>query len=94
MDQTNIEKIKRIIAEWNPLGAAASKIPDLNEYETEVDDILFALEMEFDFPKKKVTKSQTKKIVRAVLNEAFNLHLSDSECDEPTDKILKILNGN
>jgi hypothetical protein len=51
---------------------------DLNDYETEVDDIIFNLKIEYDFPKKSVSKKQLSKIVKEVLNDAFDLYLTSS----------------
>ncbi|MFE3867483.1 hypothetical protein ACFX5E_05265 [Flavobacterium sp. LS2P90] len=92
MNQQKIEQIKSILKYWNPLGNAEHSIPDLNDYETEVDDIIFSLEIDYDFPEKSVTKNQLSKIVKEVLNQAFELHLTNAECDAPSEEILKILN--
>lgn len=92
MNEQKIEHIKAILMSWNPLGNAAHKTPDLNNYETEVDDIIFNLNIDYDFPEKSVSKKQLSKIVKEVLNEAFNLYLTSSECDTYSEKILKILN--
>jgi hypothetical protein len=40
-----------------PLRTAENNIADLNDYETEVDDIIFHLEIEYDFPEKSITQS-------------------------------------
>jgi hypothetical protein len=91
MNQDKIEQFKAILKKWNPLGTAENNITDLNDYKTEVDDIIFNLEIEYDFPKKSITKKQLSKIIKEVLNEAFNLHLTHSECDVYSEEILKIL---
>lgn len=92
MEQQKIEQIKSILKHWNPLGNAEHSIQDLNDYETEVDDIIFNLEIEYDFPEKSVTKKQLSKIVKEVLNQAFDLYLTNSECDAPSEEILEVLN--
>lgn len=92
MNQQKIEQIKSILKQWNPLGNAEHSIPDLNDYETEVDDIIFNLEMDYDFPEKSVTKKQLSNIVKEVLNQAFDLYLTSSECDAPSEEILEVLN--
>ncbi len=92
MNQQNIEKIKSILTNWNPLGNREHSITDLNDYETEVEDIIFNLEIEYDFPEKSITKNQLCKITKEVLNQAFDLHLTDSDCDDYSKEILKILN--
>jgi hypothetical protein len=50
MNQNKIEQFKAILKKWN-LRIAENNIADLNDYETEVDDIIFHLEIEF--PEKK-----------------------------------------
>lgn len=92
MNQQKIEQIKTILKYWNPLGNAKHSIPDLNDYETEVDDIIFNLEIDYDFPEKSVTKNQLSKIIKEVLNQAFDLYLTNSECDAYSEQILMILN--
>ena len=91
MNQNKIEQFKAILKKWNPLGTAENNITDLNDYETEVGDIIFNLEMEYDFPEKNITKKQLSKILREVLNEAFDLYLTNSECDAHSEEILGIL---
>ncbi|WP_396191484.1 hypothetical protein [Flavobacterium sp.] len=91
MNQDKIEQFKAVLKKWNPLGTAENNITDLNDYETEVADIIFNLEIEYDFPKKSITKKQLSKIIIEVLNEAFNLHLTYSDCDVYSEAILKIL---
>lgn len=91
MNQQKIEKIKSILKHWNPLENAEHNIQDLNDYGTEVDDIIFNLEIDYDFPEKSVTKKQLSKIVKEVLNQAFDLYLSNSDCDAPSEEILEVL---
>jgi hypothetical protein len=91
MNHQKIEQIKSILKHWNPLGNAEHSIQDLNDYETEVDDIIFNLEIDYDFPEKSVTKKQLSKIIKQVLNQAFDLHLTNSECDAPSEEILEVL---
>lgn len=92
MNHQKIELIKAILKHWNPLGKAEHNIQDLNDYETEVNDIIFNLDIDYDFPEKNVTKKQLSKIVKEVLNQAFNLSLTSSECDAPSQEILEVLN--
>ena len=91
MNQNKIEQFKAILKKWSPLGIAENNVADLNDYETEVDDIIFNLEIEYDFPKKSITQKQLSKIIKEVLNEAFYLHLTSSECDAHSAEILKVL---
>jgi hypothetical protein len=89
-DQTN--KIKEILIQWNPLGERAGQIPDLNDYETEAEDIIFNIEMEFELTKTVDTQKTIRKIVKEVLNEAFNLWLTDKDCEKPSELIYRVLN--
>ncbi len=91
MNQDKIEQFKACLKKWNPLGTTANDIADLNDYETEVVDIIFNLEIEYDFPEKNITQKQLSKMIKEVLNEAFNLYLTNSECDAHSEEILKIL---
>lgn len=91
MNQDKIEQFKASLKNWNPLGTAENNITNLNDYETEVHDIIFNLEIEYNFPKKNITQKQLSKILKEVLNEAFDLHLTNSECDAHSEEILKIL---
>ncbi|WP_367773053.1 hypothetical protein AB3G33_04885 [Flavobacterium sp. WC2421] len=91
MNQQKIEQVKKILTHWNPLGDAKHRVTDLNDYETEVEDIIFGLSIEYDFPEKDITIQQLSIITKEVLNQAFNLYLTNSECDAYSEKILKIL---
>ncbi len=93
MTQDKIERIKNILSEWNPARDALIPIADLNNYDTEVEDFIFNLEIEYDFPEEKITNKQAIRMLKEILNEAFNLHLTDAECEKPTLEIMKILNA-
>ncbi|HDL02077.1 MAG TPA: hypothetical protein ENH23_07575 [candidate division Zixibacteria bacterium] len=84
MDEEQIEKIMRVLSDWNPLGERAVSIDDLDGYRTEAIDMIFHFSMSHTF-------NNTLNIVRAILNEAFNLSLSKDECAEPSRKILEII---
>ena len=84
-------EIRRILESWNPLGERASLIDDLDGYEVEAEDILFNIEMDFESKRIKNKKNAVRKMVRDVINEAFNLHLSDNDCEEYADKIYEII---
>ncbi len=86
MEEQLIEKIQNILTEWNPLKEHAERVKDLDNYRTEVIDIIFNLEM-----KSRISASNTAKITREVLNEAFNLYLTKEECKEASLKIFKAL---
>jgi hypothetical protein len=86
-----IEKIKGILTEWNPLGEKAKNLSDLDNYDTEANDIYFHFVSEIHFPKSKDSLKRVQKITKEVLNEAFNLWLNDKECENPAKKIMEIL---
>jgi hypothetical protein len=52
-----------------PLRIAENNIADLNDYETEVDDIIFHLEI--DTIQKKYYPKQLSKMIKEVLNQAL-----------------------
>ena len=85
MQDYEIEEVAKILNEWNPLGDDASKIKALDGYRTEATDIIFHLSIS-----KK--RANAENIVMEVLNQAFDLSLTNPECVGPTQKILNILN--
>jgi len=92
MNKNKIDKIKTILTEWNPIGDKS--VPDLNGYETEIYDIICNLTVDYDFPKKEINVKQLKKILREVLNEAFDLYLTDQECNDPAIRIMAKIKEN
>ena len=94
MKKNKIEQIKDVLIEWHPAKKSLLPITDLDNYDTEVGDFIFNLEIEYDYPENKVTNKQAQRILKEVLNQAFNLHLSDSECEESSIRITQILNEN
>jgi hypothetical protein len=94
MEDEILNKVKNVLTEWNPLGEYASKIEDLNEYESEACDILFFIDTEIMYKKSKDTQKRILKIVRQILNEAFNLDLTNEDCAKPSEKIYQIINEN
>ena len=84
MEQREIEEIAKVLAEWNPLGAAADDVHDLDGYRTEAIDIISVLRT-IPHPPALAT------IVMQVLNEAFDLSLTPRECSAPAQKISAIL---
>ncbi len=77
MEEYEIKEVSKILTEWNPLGDAAKKIKDLNGYRTEAIDIIFSLEIYKN-------RTSAENIVREVLNQAFDLYLTENECIAPT----------
>jgi hypothetical protein len=45
MEQAHIDFVAKVLQCWNPLGAQASRIPDLDGYATEAVGILFNLQL-------------------------------------------------
>ena len=85
MEDYETEEVAKILTEWNPLGNDAKKVKDLNGYITEAMDIISSIE---------IYKNRTNavSIIREVLNQAFDLDLTENECIAPTQKILNVLN--
>ena len=84
------EETQKILLKWNPLGVKKTDIGNLNDYETEANDILFHIRTDFHFPKKGNPLTRTQRIIKEVLNEAFNLSLSDDDCKDPAIKLMGI----
>jgi len=91
MEQEIIDKVKRVLSDWNPLGENASKIDDLNEYETEAIDILFYIDLEITSKRPIEIKKQIQKIVKEMLIDAFRIDLTNEECRIPAEKIYQII---
>ncbi|MFT7611736.1 MAG: hypothetical protein ACI9J3_000682 [Parvicellaceae bacterium] len=91
MNEEHTEAIKKILIQWNPLGERASTFSDLDEYYSESTDILFHINTELHFKKSNDPKHRVNKIVKEVLNEAFDLHLTDKECEKPSGLIFNLL---
>jgi len=94
MEDETINKVKHILNEWNPLGEKAGKIKDLNEYETEAIDILFYIDLEITSKRPVEVKKQIQRFLKLILNEAFNIELTNEECRIPAEKIYQILYEN
>jgi hypothetical protein len=79
-----IEAVAKVLSDWNPLGEAATSISDLNGYRTEAVDIISVFRIS-------AGSQPAEKIVRQVLNQAFGLSLTLSECRTPAQKIRAAL---
>jgi len=77
-----IRKVMELLSAWNPLGDRSSSVQDLNDYRTEAIDILFTIDSEG-------LKATPARIVRDVLNQAFDLELSLEECRKVSREILE-----
>jgi hypothetical protein len=91
MNLKHIKKIQKVLTKWNPLGDRAVQITDLNDYETEASDIVFHSNINASPIKIKDPKKRVHVIVKEILEEAFDLNLTDKECEEPAEEIFKIL---
>ncbi|MEZ5070910.1 MAG: hypothetical protein R2751_08065 [Bacteroidales bacterium] len=91
LSKLDIEEIKKILSTWNPLGTRRKEIVDLNDYETEANDIAFHIITGIHFPFKRNPIERSQTIVRDVLNEAFDLSLSKEECKKPAIEIMEII---
>ena len=85
MEDYEVSEVAKILSEWNPLGDDAEKIGDLDGYKTESIDILFELEMSG------MSNARVKKVLMQVLNEAFDIELTENECSDAADRIIGIL---
>ena len=83
MDEQEILKVANVLDAWNPLGDRAIKIADLDGYRAESIEIIYNSGL------RKNTK--TSEIIMEVINEAFDLSLSESDCAEAATKINEIL---
>ena len=77
-----IQKVMMILTDWNPLGSRASTISDLDNYRTEAIDIL----CHFD-----LNRTNTAAIVREVINQAFDLSLSNADCASVGQEIQRLI---
>jgi hypothetical protein len=71
--EEHILKVMQLLITWNPLGSRANDIKDLNDYKTEAIDILFNLSL-------RGPNASSARVVRDILNEAFDLTLSLEDC--------------
>ena len=85
MEDFEISEVAKVLSEWNPLGDDAERVNDLDGYKTESIDILFELESS------RMNNAHVRKVVMQVLNEAFNIELTTSECTDAANRIIGIL---
>ena len=71
--EEHILKVMQLLITWNPLGSKANDMMDLNDYRTEAIDILFNLSL-------RGSNASYARVVRDVLNEAYDLTLSLEDC--------------
>ena len=85
MENYETSEVAKVLSEWNPLGDDTKRVKDLDGYKTEAIDILFELEMSG------MNNARVKKVVMQVLNEAFDIELTENECSAPANRIIGIL---
>jgi hypothetical protein len=84
MTEQQITDVAEVLAEWNPLGSQAERTPDLDGYRIEAMDIIATL----GAPPRPGTLRQ---VVMDVLNQAFDLCLTEQDCAEAASRISAIL---
>ena len=83
MDEQQILKVASVLNTWNPLGDRAIKIADLDGYRAEAIEIIYNSGIR--------KNAKTSELIMEVINEAFDLSLTESDCFEPAKKINVIL---
>lgn len=79
MKNEEIEKIRIIIEEWNPLGEKTNNYKDLFGYKYEAMDIHSNLRI---FPQKSIEQ-----IVKQIIEQNFGISIVESELDSVVEKI-------
>ena len=79
-----IEEIKEILVEWDPLGDDKSQVPNFDYYETEAVDISDELDMFAE------NKKSAIKIVKETIEQAFDIDLNYDDVIEPGNQIWQI----
>ena len=82
--EKQIGKVMHILTQWNPLGDKASTVHDLDNYRTEATDILFYIDLGG-------SRNNPARVIRDILNEAFDLELSLDDCLDAAGEIKNIL---
>ncbi len=85
MKEKLIQDVMKILNYWNPLGTAAKSVNDLDNYRTEAIDILFNIGLEQPNP-------HILTIIKEVINEAFDLSLSNEDCTDAAKLISDLIN--
>ena len=87
MEEKQIQQVMKILTDWNPLCDEAFDIPDLDNYRTEACDILFHINFQ-----KTNTEKEISSLIKTILNQAFDLILTNEDCMDAGKKIYKIVN--
>jgi hypothetical protein len=84
VEEETIARIAAVLAEWNPLGARARTVVDLDGYRIEAIDMIMALQL-------RGRSVAPEKTVCDVLNQAFELTLKPNDCLAHATTIQAIL---
>lgn len=84
MNEEQIIAVAKVLAKWNPLGAVAQEVPDLDGYRIEAGDIIFGLKI-------RGRSLKAEQFVADVLNQAFDLSLDAQSCTPHAKEIVAIL---
>ncbi len=83
MNDNQIEQVKQILTQWNPLGSFAANVHDLNNYDTEAKDLAFYID-------KKSSVKKIDQVLTEILEQAFNFPLNLEESVLYASKIKNI----
>jgi|GEM_PF-2063729 len=83
MKNEEIEEIRIILEDWNPLGEKANDFKELFGYKYEAMDIHSNFRI---FPQKSIEQ-----IVKQIIEQAFEISIVESELDSVVEKISQIL---
>jgi len=84
MNEEQVDAVAKVLAKWNPLGTAATEVPDLAGYRIEAGDIIFGLKI-------RGRSLKAEQFVADVLNQAFDLSLDAKSCAPHVKEIVAIL---
>ena len=84
MNGEQIDAVASVLANWNPLGAAAHDVHDLDGYRMEAGDIIFGLKI-------RGRSVKAEQFIADVLNQAFDLNLDPKSCVPYAKEIVAIL---
>jgi len=82
--EETIVKVAAILNDWNPLGERASSVDRLEGYRTEAIDII-------DTYRLMRGNDKIAAVTKQVLEQAFNLNLTQNEVEIPAKKIASVL---
>jgi len=84
MDEVIVNKIAKVIEEWNPLGEKTNSIEGLEGYRYEAMDIISSSKI--------LSSSQSvKESIFKVLTQAFHIELDDAQLSKTAEKIKSLI---